>query len=268
VAAPSPDAQAAAPVGPEPEPTLAAPQDAVTTRRPPWLWPLLIGLIVLAGAGLFVWRRRRGDTPIEPFVPHETIAPELPPADAVTPTAAVTPVMAAAAAPRFLDQAAAEPAARIDLDEPAVSRAGVNMVTATADVTVVVRNPSDVPARGIALDIRLTSAQPGQDAAIAAMFAAPVVRPATPPFDLAPGETKRVRALATMPRDSITVLQAGGRPMFVPVVAIRAVHAGGQTVSVHALGIERPGQAKLGPFWLDQPMRMFDTIGVRPHTGR
>ena len=77
-----------------------------------------------------------------------------------------------------------------------------------------------------------------------------------------------MRTLATMPRDAITVLMAGGRPMFVPMIAIRAVHAGGQTTSVHAIGIERPGQAKLGPFWLDQPSRMFDTIGVRPHTGR
>ena len=132
---------------------------------------------------------------------------------------------------------------------------------------MVVRNTADVVARGVLVDVRLTSAQPGQDAAIAALFAAPG-RPAAPPFDLAPGETKRVRALATVPRDSLTVLQAGGRPMFVPVVAIRAVHAGGQTTSVHALGIERPGQAKLGPIWLDQPSRMFDTVGVRPHNGQ
>ena len=237
-------------------PTIAA--------RPAWLWPLLAAFVVLVLAAAFVWRRRRGampeDLPVVPDTVETTPEPEAAPVEA--------PASVVAAAPRFLDQAANAPLARIDLDEPSVSRAGLNMVTATADVTVTVRNASDVPARGIALDVRLTSAQPGQDEAIAAMFAGPVGRPATPPFDLAPGEMRRVRALATMPRDAITVLQAGGRPMFVPVVAIRAVHAGGQTTSVHALGIERPGQAKLGPFWLDQPSRMFDTIGVRPHSGR
>ena len=56
--------------------------------------------------------------------------------------------------------------------------------------------------------------------------------------------------------------------MFVPVVAIRAVHEGVQAMSVHAIGIEREGQAKLGPFWLDQPIRTYDAIGVRPHNAR
>ena len=227
---------------------------------------MLLGLILLAGAGLFAWRRGRRADPAD--VPVAPVAEEVPPRPKAPPASRAPAAPAIPAEPRFLDQAASAPPARLDLDEPVVSRAGVNMVTATADVTVTVRNVSDVAARGVALDVRLTSAQPGQDAALAAMFAGPVARPATPPFDLAPGEARNVRALATMPRDAITVLQAGGRPMFVPVVAIRAVHASGQTTSVHALGIERPGQAKLGPFWLDQPMRMFDTIGVRAHSGR
>lgn len=203
--------------------------------------------------------------------------PQAPP-PATAPSAAVPPAPVqplapeaaapVAAAPRFLDLSDKMPPARIEVGEPVVRRAGLNMITATADLTVEVRNVSDVPARGVTLDVRLASAQPNQDAAIAAMFAGPVPRPAAPPFDLAPGESRRIRTLVTMARDSITVLQAGGRPMFVPVVAIRAIHAGGQTVTVHALGIERPGQAKLGPFWLDQPGRMFDTVGVRPHSGQ
>jgi hypothetical protein len=172
-----------------------------------------------------------------------------------------------AAAPGATTPAATAPAttARIDIDEPVVSRSGINLVTATADVIVTVRNTSDVPATGVAVEVRLLSAQPGLDSVIATIFGGPVGKPAIAPFTLAPGETKRVRTLATMPRDAITVLQAGGRPMFVPVLAIRAVHEGAQTTSVHALGIDRPGQAKLGPFWLDQPPRMYDTIGVRPH---
>lgn len=269
----------------------AAPAAAGTDAdggRGGWLWPILIGLIVLVGAGLFLWRRRperlqalpapwaEERQPLAapvPVAPPQPVAPLQPSGQVRTPvqgTPADQPRSPAtpAEAPRFLDRSDKMPPAQIALDEPVVSRAGVNMVTATADVTVVLRNTSDVPARGVVLDVRLTSAQPNQDAALAALFAGPAGRPAAPPFDLAPGETKRVRALVTMPRDAITVLQAGGRPMFVPVVAIRALHAGGQTTAVHALGIERPGQAKLGPFWLDQPSRMFDTVGVRPHSGQ
>ncbi|WP_144036157.1 superantigen-like protein SSL4 [Sphingomonas jeddahensis] len=263
VASPTSAAPAVAPTALAPP--VAEPVSATPSERPAWLWPVVLGLILLTGMGLFAWRRRRQAEPAD--VPVLPVVDAVPPPEA-PPVSRAPAVPVAPTAPRFLDQAASAPAPRLDLDEPAVSRAGLNMVTATADVTVTVRNVSDVAAQGVTLDVRLTSAQPGQDAAIAAMFAGPVPRPATPPFDLAPGEARKVRALATMPRDAITVLQAGGRPMFVPVVAIRAVHAGGQTTSVHALGIERPGQAKLGPFWLDQPMRMYDTIGVRPHSGR
>lgn len=265
-------------VPPAPSPSAQPLPQAEEPARPFWLIPALLAGLVLAGIALFFRRRRRVEQEVgdgyEPLVDPVAAEPEeTPPAPVPQPVvpapvpAAPASVAPAAPAPRFLEPAPLV-AARLDLDTPAVSRAGVNLVTATADVTVTVRNISDVPATGIALEVRLLSAQPGLDAVIATLFGGPVEKPATPLFDLAPGEAKRVRTLATMPRDAITVLQAGERPMFVPVVAVRAAHAGAQTSTVHALGIERPGQAKLGPFWLDQPPRMFDAIGVRPHTGR
>lgn len=246
-----------------------------------WPWLALIGLIAVAGAALILWRRRARRQVALPAPSKEVAQPSYEPtANAPVPSQSRSEVGrepqarapasssgSVGAPPRFLDRTEMVPPARLELGELTVRRAGLNMITATADVTVEVRNPSDVPARGVTLDVRLTSAQPDQDAAITAMFAGPVPRPAALPFDLAPGESRKIRTLVTMGRDEITVLEAGGRPMFVPVVAVRALHSGGQTVSVHALGIERPGQAKLGPFWLDQP-RMFDTVGVRPHTGR
>lgn len=276
VATPTPEVAPTPVSTPSPTPTTAALPPADEPSRPFWLFPALLVGLVLAAVALFGWRRRKTQEalPAPDYVPvaePEPVTPVVTPAPvapvAVMPAPDAPPPPPAPQAPRFLEPGPLPPA-RLDLDEPSVSRAGVNLVTATADVTVTVRNTSDVTATGIALEVRLLSAQPEQDVAIAALFAEPVERPATPRFDLAPGESKRVRTLATMPRDAITVLQAGERPMFVPVVAIRAVHASGQTTSVHALGIERPGQAKLGPFWLDQPPRMFDAIGVRPHTGR
>ena len=240
---------------------------AAEPARPFWLFPALLVGLILAATALFLRRRRKGETVQEPeaVVP---IAPPVVPVARAVPEAPSDPVAPPVVpAPRFLEPPPA-PLARIDIEAPTVSRAGVNLVTATADLTVTLRNPSSVAATGIALDVRLLSAQPGQDAVIHTLFSGPVDRPATPRFDLAPGETKRVRVMATMPRDAITILTASERPMFVPVVAIRAVHAGGQTRSVHAIGIERAGQAKLGPFWLDVPSRMYDTIGVRPHSAQ
>jgi hypothetical protein len=258
-------------VEPTPAPTVAAEQlpPAETPARPGWLIPAILAALAIAGLAVFLRRRRSGGG-AEEADPTQTVppTPEPAPAPVAAPAEPVVEPAEVVAAPRFLDRSSPATPVRIDLDEPSVSRAGVNLVTATADVTVTVRNASEVPATGIALEVRLLSAQPGQDAVIAALFSGPVDRPVVARFDLAPGETKRVRTVATMPRDAITVLTAGDRPMFVPVVAIRAVHAGGQTTSVHAIGIERAGQAKLGPFWLDVPSRMYDTIGVRSHTGR
>ena len=167
--------------------------------------------------------------------------------------------------------APAQPRAWIELELRA-RRAGVNLVTATADVEVLVRNRGAVEARNIRLDARLTSARADQDAELGQIFAQAGGRLAATPFALAPGDERVVRALVTLPRDNINVLTAADRPMFVPVVTLSVryvpgeVAAGeGQTARAFALGIERAGAAKLGPFWLDGPARMFETVTARPH---
>ena len=58
--------------------------------------------------------------------------------------------------------------------------------------------------------------------------------------------------------------------MFVPIVAINVLYdrgdgGTGQTAAAFAIGIERAGAEKLGPFWLDQPNMMHETLGQRPH---
>lgn len=148
-------------------------------------------------------------------------------------------------------------------------RAGLNLVTATVDVDVVMRNTGDAPAENIRVDVRLMSAAPDQDAALGTLFADPIQRPASAPFTLAPGAERTMRSLVTLPRTAIHVLTAGERPMFVPVVAVNARYdsgdGAGQTANAWAVGVERAGAAKLGPFWLDVPARMHESIAVRPH---
>ena len=204
----------------------------------------------------------------------------MPPRPSPRPKPAPTPTPAqpaAPAAPRFLERApaaggvAAEPVSRpwVDLSI-APRRAGLNLVTATADIGVTLRNSGPVTARNVRVDVRLLSAKAGQEGELGALFATPIARSVTPAFDLAPGTEKTTRALATLLRDDINVLNAAGRPMFVPIVAINVLYdrgdgGTGQTAAAFAIGIERAGAEKLGPFWLDQSNMMHETLGQRPH---
>lgn len=149
-------------------------------------------------------------------------------------------------------------------------RAGLNLVTATADVGLMLRNVGETAARNVRIDVRLLSAKAGQEGELGALFAALIGRPVTPPFDLAPGAEKTTRALATLLRGDIAVLTAAGRPMFVPIVAVNVLYdrgdgGTGQTAAAFAIGIERTGSERLAPFWLDQPNAMHEALGQRPH---
>lgn len=158
-------------------------------------------------------------------------------------------------------------------------RAGLNLLSATVEAELVVRNEGPMPASAIRIGAALIGAATGPPGDVAPLFAQPVVRPITPPFALAPGEERRVRLVVARPRADIEPLQAGGRAMFVPVVAVNllydaggvdagGVEAGGvegQTAQAFAVGVERVDSAKLAPLWLDQPPRMYDAIGTRPY---
>lgn len=233
------------------------------------LWPWLLGAGAIALAGGAIWYRRRPSSmPAERAEPDQHPAPQSSPPPSPSPAAA-SPV------PAFLDpRPASEPSvaeplrARVSL-ELRPKRAGLNLLSATAECEVVVTNTGDAPAEGIRLGVSLLTAHKGQDADLAAVNAAPVQRAATPAFALAPGETRAVRTVSAVPRDAIQVMRAADRHMFVPIVAVNLLYTtagqAAQTARAWALGVERVDSAKLAPFWLDGPARMFDTIAARPH---
>ena len=148
-------------------------------------------------------------------------------------------------------------------------RAGLNLLSATVEAELEVRNTGNAAAAAIRIGVALTGAGAGQEGDVAALFAAPVGRTAVPPFALGAGETRRVRIVAARPRTDIQPLEAGGKAMFVPVVAINALYDSGsgegQTGAAFAIGVERVDSAKLVPFRFDQPARMYDALGVRPY---
>ncbi|WP_243402934.1 MULTISPECIES: hypothetical protein [Sphingomonas] len=277
IAVPTPTPTAtASPVIASPTPVEAATPSPAATAVPAtapdggsgYSW--LIGLAVvlgLGGAGAWWWRRRRADPADEPVAPvapapapkPQPVRPRTPAASPVTPPA---PVPAPTPVP-------VGDRGRLSLSlHP--RRAGLNLLSATVEAELVVRNDGSAPAQAIRIGAALIGATPGQGDEIAPVFDQPVVRPATPPFALGPGEERRIRLVVAQARADIVPLTAGGRTLFVPVVAVNALYdagAGiaGQSARGFAVGVERVDSAKLAPFWLDQPARMHEQLGVRPY---
>jgi hypothetical protein len=197
------------------------------------------------------------------------LTPAVPAAVAIPPAAAAAAAAAEPAAPRFLEPRAPTRArARLSVELRPL-RAGLNLLSATAECQIVVTNTGTEPASGIRIHASLLTAHAGQDADLAAINAAPVTRPATAPFALAAGESRVVRTVSAIPRDAIHGMTAANRPMFVPIVAVNILYDSGdgpaQTARAWAIGVERVDSAKLAPFWLDAPARMYDNIAARPH---
>ena len=296
--------QVAAPQPTPPEPTLTpdtTTQSTVTapeTGRAMPLWLSLAVVIVVLGALWALRRKPRGlgqdraevgtvapPTP-QPFAPEPAAAPEPavtaatsvePVAAPVAPatSAAIPAIPATAAAPKFLEPRAktpppppAVPRARVTCDLRPL-RAGLNLLSATVECELVVTNTGTAPAEAIRAGVALLTAHADQDMDLAQFNAAPVVRPVAPPFALAPGETRTIRTVTAIAREAIRTMTAANRPMFVPVVAANILYAtagdDAQTARAWVVGIERTDSAKLAPFWLDGPAKMFTTVAAKPH---
>ena len=266
--------------------TITAPE---TGRAMP-LW-LSLAVIVVVLAALWALRRkprgrRQDQEEVETFVEpipepdvSEPVSRRAAPSVETATTPAAPPVAAipttAIAAPKFLEPRAktppsppAAPRARVICDLRPL-RAGLNLLSATVECELVVTNTGTAPAEAIRTGVTLLTAHAGQDTDLARFNAAPIGRPATPPFALAPGESRTIRTVVAIARDAIQTMTAANRPMFVPVVATNILYAtagdDAQTARAWVVGIERVDSAKLAPFWLDAPARMYSSVAARAH---
>ncbi|WP_156362207.1 hypothetical protein [Sphingomonas sp. Leaf208] len=286
---------------PTPESTLSTPEKG--SAMP--LWLSLTAIVVVLGALWALRRKPRShryesvepEAYVEPTPPPvaakpvvaQSIAPqpvaprpvvsepaETPAVVTAATASAVAPVAAVPmAAPKFLEPRGKVPptppvAARARLTcELRPLRAGLNLLSATVECELVVTNTGTASAEAIRTGVALLTAHADQDQDLAQFNAAPVMRPVAPPFALAPGETRTIRTVTAIAREAIRTMTAANRPMFVPVVAtnILYVTAGdeAQTARAWVVGVERVDSAKLAPFWLDAPARMYSTVAARPH---
>ena len=241
---PTPSATNAAPL---PIETVILPQQR---DLPAWVWVAggaALLLILLGWLGL----RRQRDVEDEDGWEDEVVEEAVPPGTFIEPIPA-----------RSDDRARLSVALR-------PTRAGLNLISATAECEVTIVNLGKLVAEDVRASLRLMSARDGQEAELAAFYADTGGRPATPTFSLAPGEERRFRAVTALPHDAIHSIDAGGRPMFVPLVGLSVRYRDGEGLrrvgQAFMLGVDQGGSAKLAPFWLDGPARSYEQVGARPH---
>ncbi len=243
---------------PVPAPIDAGEADADSPIAP-WLIGGGVALVMLVAAAIGWQRRRRrsiDEAEVAPTIAASDPAP-LPP----TPTAEHEALAPVTPAPTI------RPAVELDF---IVQRAGIRDGHAAVEFGIAIRNTGQATARAVRIQVRLTTAGPGQDAALAALHAQPIDRPMVAPFALEPGADAEFSATAVLPADQINRLSMAGRPMFVPVIVLAASYRwdGGGVAELgvdYLLGVERPGQARLAPLWLDGMPEMVGGIGMRLH---
>jgi hypothetical protein len=262
-----------------------------TAASPSTLWrdrlPIIAGaallMLVLSMFGIMMGRRRRRaqqDETVDISTPEAPWPPAPPPPaqpEGIAPS--VSPALPVPPAPSMLRPAlpAAPPVLRpwIEIDFVA-KRAGTNLTSATVDFELAVRNIGSVVANDIRIMVQLLTANPQQNAQLHAVFGRPADQPILAPFALDPDDTAKINAVGTLALEKITRLEFQGRPMFVPIMAIRAVYGwagdrasdkgeGGCTANAYILGVDRDGHDKMQPLWLDVGPRMADRVTYRLH---
>lgn len=229
---------------------------------PQWIWIALAGGVAVVGAGamLFIrrnrgWRRvaRRMRNTV-PEAEEQTREPEPPAAPDTSPAPVAPPVRSNAAAEPL--QIAIQPL-----------RAGTTQGEGVVEFVITVANPGGVDAEDVVVAAWLRSAHPQQDDEVAQLLhAAP--NPYLPKSRIAAGGSKQIQSRLTLPRNRMRVMQASGRPYFIPMIVVDVRYKSGgarQSAAVVMVGRHQESSDKLGPIFLDQPARMHDRVEARSH---
>src|SRR6185369_6109130 len=243
-----------------PDPTAAEPPTDLAPERTLPIWPWLLAALVLGvGGALLLWRRNSrhafaGGPQVDAFVAPET-EPAPPPPAAPEPPARPRGVGLVSTRMRPWIEVGFHPVNCLVEDE-----------RVTFDFELELFNSGNAPARDVLAEVNLFNAGPMQDEDIGQFFARPIGQgeriPTIPPL-----QRVALRPQVTVSRDQLRILEAGGRQVFVPLMAFNTLYrwggGEGQTSVAYLLGRETKGE-KLAPFRVDLGVRLFPKVGARP----
>ena len=259
--------QAPTPVAPLVEPETSAPSLAPSHLL---IWPWILAAIALGvGAAFLFWRNRShrhalaGGPQIDLFVPPEP-APPPPPRPAPPPKAAqpVPPPSPPPPPPTGIVSTSLRPWIDVAVNP---LRCTVTDEAITIEFELELFNSGSAPARDIHVAAVVINAGPDQEQELAAFFARPggpgnridVIQPLTP---------MKFSPQLVIGRDQVRQVELGGRPTFVPLLALNVIYGRGsgegQTSAAYLIGRDSNG-GKLAPFRLDLGARVFRTLGAR-----
>jgi hypothetical protein len=129
---------------------------------------------------------------------------------------------------------------------------------------VTLLNSGTASARQVLIEAMMINAGPTQEKDIAKFFANPVGEGDRIPL-LAPLKQVALKPKLTVPLSSVRVLDAGGRKVFVPLIAFNALYDWGrdqgQTSCAYLVGRDTKGE-KMAPFRLDLGPRVFRGVAA------
>ena len=249
------------PVAALPAETTAVP--AATSQNIPggiaWWW-LIPAVLVGAGVGGLLLRRRAApqDMPDEAPVPSAAKVTPVPDSLRPLPTAAPAPELAEAATAALFDLTLVDIAL-----EPI--RLSVSLVNASLQYRLRLDNRSSASVGPIALAVDMISAHASlsEDSQLARDGTMIELRHELPA--LAPGENIEAMGELRLPLAAVTPIRSGNAMLLVPLVRVR-IAAGHVELSRAMVVGEPPLQpgGPLRPFRLDQGPRVFTTVIQRP----
>jgi len=221
------------------------------------IWPWLLAALALGAGGAFLLRRNRqqeafaGGPQADVFVAPQPAPAPVPPA--VARRSPDTPGLVSTRLRPWLDMVFQPLRCIVENDQ----------VHFEFEVELV--NSGTASARDVLIEASMINASPTQDEDLKKFFGNPVGLgeriPAIPPL-------KRVslRPKLTVPLNQVRVLDAGGRKVFVPLLAFNALYdwgrGEGQTSAAYLVGRDTKSE-RMSPFRLDLGPRIFRGVGAR-----
>jgi len=257
----------------------AAP-DGIQPEHHLLLWPWLIGVLFAAIVGAFFLLRGRsrrafaGGTGLDLFAAPESAPQQAPRAPQPKPTPPSAPRPEAKSLPAggvvstgLRHTGVVSTSLRPWLDvaiQPL--RCIVDESKVTIEFELELYNSGTAAARAILVEAMAFNAGPTQDQEIGAFFDKPTGEgdriDAIPPL-----QRISLRTQVVAPRENVIVLDAGGRQVFVPLIAFNALYGWngreGQTSVSYLLGRETDAE-KMAPFRVDLGPRQYRKVGAHP----